>query len=361
MKDQDKPSNAELLRYFTGDPHLDSQDEARIGAWIQAHYSAVPFVSEQERPRSVEWDTETELQELEAKIDSRASSQPEQTASPPQAPRERPARRRQRTRRRTTSPVWRAAAILALMAVSGLLAVSLWGDLGLGGGASSLAVREVTTDRGQRAQVRLADGSEVMLSVDSKMRIPEGANASEGARTVHLEGEAYFEVESDPDRPFRVHAGGTVSRVLGTAFSVRAYPDEEDARVVVEEGSVAVEPERAEAETALALTRQQMGRWSQHRPDSVRVSQNVDVRRFLDWKEGNLTFEGTPLREVIAQMERWYDLNVQLTDTSLESRTFTGTFDESTPVTEVLDTFTFATGLRYQKKGRTVVLRPATE
>lgn len=350
MTDPNEISKADLLRYFTGDDRLSPEEEERIGAWLEEHPDWKSLLNDQEE--SIDWETEAEFRVLQAKMDRSADRSPD---DPERSPHERPARKKRSTRR-MASRVGRVLGVLALMAVSAVLALTFWGDLQLGGGGSS-SMREVATDPGQRAQVRLADGTQVMLNVDSELRIPTDLDEAGSVRDVYLDGEAYFEVSSNPERPFRVHSGGTVTRVLGTAFSVRAYPGE-GGRVVVEEGSVSVQVDRDVPTNRVSLSPRQVGEWSASGAGALQVAENVDVDGYLSWREGRLRFDGASLAEVTGQLERWYDIDIRLADSSMTTRSFTGTFEGATPVREVLDTFTFATGLRYQKEARRVVLRP---
>src|SRR2546429_8326617 len=97
-------------------------------------------------------------------------------------------------------------------------------------------MREVVTARGQRAELRFGDGSRVLLGVASRLRFPASFGRT---RDVELDGEAYFDVQHDAARPFRVHAAGTVTEDLGTQFVIRSYATDTAVRVVVASGRVA--------------------------------------------------------------------------------------------------------------------------
>ena len=132
---------------------------------------------------------------------------------------------------------WRFGAGIAAAAVLVTGAVLAGRELLDASGGNSVE-RVVTVPRGERGRVRLADGSQVMLAAGSTLRHP--AEFPSGSREVALEGEAYFAVEHDAKRPFRVRAGDLVATDLGTEFLVRAYPEDRGARVVVRSGEVAV-------------------------------------------------------------------------------------------------------------------------
>ena len=104
--------------------------------------------------------------------------------------------------------------------------------------SGAAAVAEYSTPRARRADFLLKDGTHVLLSVDSRLRVPADYGVSD--RRVYLEGEAYFEVKHDSAARFLVHTDHAVTEDLGTRFDVRAYRGDSVMRVVVAEGRVAV-------------------------------------------------------------------------------------------------------------------------
>jgi transmembrane sensor len=211
---------------------------------------------------------------------------------------------------------------------------------------SPVALRDYVTPRGQRADFNLADGTHVLLGVASRLRVPADYGARD--RQVYLEGEAYFEVRQDRARPFVVRTGGTVTQDIGTRFVVRAYSDDHAVQVVVAEGRVRLQ--------GTELARGQLGRVAGAGP--VTVKTGVDLDRYLAWTEGRLVFDNTPLRDALPQLDRWYDLDFRLGDSSLASLPVTATF-KNQPTDEVLDLLAQTLGLRQERRGRVVTLYPA--
>src|SRR5699024_7923477 len=97
--------------------------------------------------------------------------------------------------------------------------------------APEMVSQKIITEKGQQTTVQLSDGTRIHLNVESRLSVAAGFN-SDNKRIVHLEGEAFFEVAPDRQRPFEVHTAGSVTQVLGTKFNVSAYPDQEDVQVV---------------------------------------------------------------------------------------------------------------------------------
>lgn len=200
--------------------------------------------------------------------------------------------------------------------------------------------------RGAEYMLVLSDGTHVWLNADSRMRYPSRFVA--GERQVYLEGEAYFEVERDSSRPFVVKTQGTEVRVLGTAFNVKAYP-EEPQRTTLVEGSVEVassgdEVRLAPGEQAVA------GR------EGLRV-RNVNVREQIAWLRHVFVFENTPLEEVLANLERWYDIETFVVNPSLRELRFTASFSRYEPLEKILKTLGMTTSVAFELKGRTVFVR----
>ena len=212
------------------------------------------------------------------------------------------------------------------------------------------AVREVATATGQRATIDLADGSRVILGPRSRISTPE--HFGDGPRDVTLVGEAYFEVQHDSSHPFRVHAAGGVAEDIGTRFVVRAYAGEPALRVVVAAGRVRV------ARAGAAPVALGGGQLATLDASGVAAVHAVDTAAYVAFSDGRLVFDGTPLDEVMAELGRWYDLDVRLTVPEYADRhisaSFTGLAED-----DVLGAVAAAAGLRYTRQGRTVTFSRA--
>ncbi len=218
--------------------------------------------------------------------------------------------------------------------------------------------REYSTPRAQRGTVQLLDGTRLVLGPASRLRLSRQFGVT---REVYLEGEAFFQVAHDSTRPFIVHAANAVTRVLGTEFSVRAYPDDREVEVVVKTGKVALRRSSslpADAATSLGaiLTKGQLGRVGFGGPATV--MKEVDLDRLLGWTEGRLVFHRTPLREAVAQIQRWYDLEIHLASPALAANAVTASFAPGEPASEVLHVVAEALNLEAVPTGaRTYMLR----
>jgi ferric-dicitrate binding protein FerR (iron transport regulator) len=224
--------------------------------------------------------------------------------------------------------------------------------------------REVVTRRGERAGFSLADGTRVMLGADSRLTIPPSYDQPGAGRQVRLEGQGYFLVTHDSLRPFLVHTRLGTAEDLGTEFVVSTYAEAGGMRVVVATGKVALR-QRPAAPAAAApgdsLPLVTLGQGDLARLDSAGTATvtRVDPAAYLAWTRGALVFDGTPLREVLPQLARWYDLDIRLADDSLGARRLTATFRDQS-ISAVLDQMALSLELRVKRAGRTVVLHPSS-
>ena len=248
-----------------------------------------------------------------------------------------------------------AAALLILVAAGSLLVYGRWR-------APAAELQGFATRRSQTAVLELPDGSRLMLGPASRLRLPANGGLRVGStRDVYLEGEAYLEVKHDAARPFRVHTAAGVVEDIGTEFLVSAYPDAPGMRVVVATGMVALyRPPTAGAARRPLLTLAH-GDVAQLVASGVAtVTHDVDVTSYIAWTRGDLGFDGTRLGDVVAALERWYDVEIRLTDSSLAERRLTATFRRES-LSQVLELLALSLNVRVQRDGRTVVLTPGPQ
>jgi transmembrane sensor len=216
--------------------------------------------------------------------------------------------------------------------------------------------REYVTARGQRATVSLVDGTRVLLSVDSRLRVLRGYGV--GERAVELEGEAYFVVRHDANRPFVVRTARGTMKDLGTEFAVRAYPHESYLQVVVATDSVELfnNTPNDSAATLLTLRPRDRAVIDEHR--RVTVVAGVALDHYVSWTRGRLVFDDDSVATVLTQLERWYDLDIGVDDPSLGAERITISF-ETESAEEALSALAKVLDVRLTRSGRSVRLVPA--
>lgn len=182
-----------------------------------------------------------------------------------------------------------------------------------------------TTRIGELRRITLDDGSTVALNTNSEVRV----RYSENARQVELaRGEALFEVAKNKARPFKVEAGRTTVFAVGTAFSVRlrAEPRDERVDVVVTEGRVAINPPTAATYSAGTVAIVRNGRI-----ESTTLLSAEDISGKLAWISGRLVFQGEKLGEVVAEINRYNQRQLEVSDPDIAGVRIGGTFNPSDP------------------------------
>ncbi len=245
-----------------------------------------------------------------------------------------------------------AAAALAIMAAGGVARLLERHAPGATPQPAVMApTREYATTRGQRAEVRLVDGTRVVLAPASRIVLP--ASYDSLAREITLEGEAYFDVAHDESRPFTVRAAHALIHDLGTRFGVRAYAGERAVSVVVTQGLVRVGQDSGRADSEPLL---RSGDLARLRPGGETVvSHGVDTTRFTSWVRGTLVFDRTPVPDALAEIGRWYDVEMLIADSTLARGTLTATLSDG-PLSQAIDLVALSLGARAEERGRTITL-----
>lgn len=184
---------------------------------------------------------------------------------------------------------------------------------------AAIEYNKLSVPRGGVYQLKLEDGSRVWLNSDTRLRFPVAFGGN--VREVFLEGEAYFEVEKDSQRPFIVHAGEQVVRVLGTGFGITCYPDEKEQSVTLVEGKVEVVFPRYVKETYVMVPGNQV---LYDKIQHVASCREVNVREFVAWKDGNYVFDKKRLEDILNTLSRWYDFRVFYQNSSSKDILFSG-------------------------------------
>lgn len=235
---------------------------------------------------------------------------------------------------RSLNRIWSAAAAIAVLLVAG------WWIFMREAGSKTL---EYSTADNQSRSITLPDQSKIVLNENSTLAYTfDGKN-----RQVELSGEAFFDVEKDPKHPFVIHSGEVETKVLGTSFNIRAYPDEAKVKVSVKTGRVEVrkvQKSQPEAAPALVLLPGNTGVYSteeavlEKAPDIA--TEDVDA-----WQQGTVVFAGgTTLAEVIPAVEKLYDIKIQADASILSSTIYGARFTRDMSVQDALNLITVPIG-----------------
>ncbi|MEX0685036.1 MAG: FecR domain-containing protein [Balneolales bacterium] len=218
-------------------------------------------------------------------------------------------------------PIWfvKVAAVFVII-TSALFLISHLSDIDYDD--NQIINREtISTNKGQRARAFLADGTEVHLGVETTLEYGNGLVGEN--REVYLEGEAFFKVTSNKKRPFIVYAGGTITEVIGTEFSVRSYPDDKEIITVVNEGKVSFGNKFS---NSVILSKGNLGRINRADMSEVSVLEDINLEQYLGWKDGHLIFKDAVFGDIQTYFERWYNIKIYFIDEELKQRRLTGSF-----------------------------------
>ena len=222
---------------------------------------------------------------------------------------------------------WPWAAALAATLVLGVFL--LWpaqqGDLG---------GELFETALGEQRSVELSDQSRIMLNTATRLRISLG----DGQRLVTLlRGEAFFQVQPDPERPFHVDTGSTRITVLGTAFNV--YRERDAADITVTEGVVRVTELGATGGRAPATAVLHINQQLHADRRGLSAVAAVDAGKHTAWQRGELVADKMPLTELVSQLQRYHPTRILIVDPQVAALTVSGVFrlDDLEAILEALE------------------------
>ena len=175
--------------------------------------------------------------------------------------------------------------------------------------------------KGNNYKVVLSDGTKVWLNSHSRISFPKQFGSDR--RQVSVEGEAYFEVAPDKNKPFIVHHERQDIIVLGTHFNVKCYADDKQVMTTLFEGRVNVKENDADKRLLLVP-----GEESVLGEIDFFTKRKADLAAVAAWRNGLFSFHNTPFSEVLKQISRWYNVDV-IYKSALPNETFTGQVDRS--------------------------------
>ena len=193
---------------------------------------------------------------------------------------------------------------------------------------------------GVKSSITLGDGTRVMLNAGSNLSYEE--NKFKEVREVFLEGEAFFEVVPDPERPFTVNAGGVHATALGTTFNIMAYKEEKQ-QISLHTGKVSIEVPNTEIEKIFLSPREAI----RISPDRRVVSKaKFDEETILAWTKKTIVFEDTSLAEAIRTLENWYGVKFNFQNRPKPGMHLSGRFHNET-LENVMEGLRYTAGLDF--------------
>ena len=210
----------------------------------------------------------------------------------------------------------------------------------------SLVFNTLIVPKGGEYSLELPDGTVVWVNSESSLRFPEKFTSNR--REVFLEGEAYFEVKKDANRPFYVYTEVGKVRVLGTAFNVCAYSNDRFWQTTLVEGSVMINQE--EKEVLLKPN-------EQYQID-VRTGKaglrEVLPELYTSWRDGKFYFKAYTFEELVEKLERWYDFKMFYMNEEIKTRRFSGVVNKYQPLEEMFKFLQMTSDVQFNVKGNVV-------
>lgn len=195
-------------------------------------------------------------------------------------------------------------------------------------------------------KVMLSDGTAVWLMSGSTINYPSSFNGDK-TRNVEVNGEAFFEVAKDTKHPFIVDLGKVGLRVVGTSFYVMNYSDENRIEVVLKTGKVALyEGEYDPGKEFVYMEPGQLAAYTRGKTGFSISPTYAD--KYTSWTNGKLIFNDDPLDEVLKRLGRWYNVTIEIKDTTVSRFPFTTTI-ENENLDQIIELLQYATPFKYTK------------
>ncbi|OOG18857.1 hypothetical protein BWD42_02545 [Sphingobacterium sp. CZ-UAM] len=210
---------------------------------------------------------------------------------------------------------------------------------------SKVHVNTLSTPRGGRYQLTLADGTQVWLNAQSSITYPSAFRGN--SREVTISGEVYFEVAHNAAMPFRVKSENQTIEVLGTHFNVNTYQAKSRTKTTLLSGSIAL----SNALQRIVLKPGQQGIVA---GSSLSVKQ-VDPAEIIAWKEGYFDFTDADIGSVIDELGRWYNVDIHYQGAATKE-TFTGRIPRSWPFEKVLNLLKTFKSIQVEMQGRRLIV-----
>ena len=231
---------------------------------------------------------------------------------------------------------------------------------------------EIVSERGVRKQLVLPDGTKVWLNADSRL-VYDGTLETGSTRNVRLEGEAYFDVTRNRNRPFVITTDRISIRVLGTTFNVKAYPDDARTEATLISGEIELSVKDRPNEKILMKPNEKvavvdhpqvpglMGSSDEKRLtltignlSKVQVADREYIRE-TSWINNKLVFKDETMEEIVPKLERWYDVDISLRDTRVKGYRYTATITEE-DIGEVLEAMQLIKSFHFKVDSNDVII-----
>ncbi|OFY41778.1 MAG: hypothetical protein A2X18_10685 [Bacteroidetes bacterium GWF2_40_14] len=214
---------------------------------------------------------------------------------------------------------------------NGLLSYNKTSDLT---STKKISYNQIFVPRNGEYRLTLEDGTRIWINSETNIQYPVSFNG--GKRTVRLQGEAYFEVAHNPDKPFIVELDNAKIKVLGTSFNIKAYKEDLSLTTTLAEGKVSFSSKSGEENLVLNPGEQ----FELDKTSGEVTKRDVDVSIYTSWKEGRFAFRNLRVEDIFKTLSRWYDVEVVYETDAIKEKKFTGDlkrYDDFNKILEIME------------------------
>jgi ferric-dicitrate binding protein FerR (iron transport regulator) len=244
---------------------------------------------------------------------------------------------------------------------------------------TEIAFNEINVPQGSKSSIILSDGSKIWLNSSTSLKYPE--KFEPGFREVYLEGEAFFDIAEDKDKPFFVRTSDLNIKVLGTSFNVKSYANEGTIETTLESGSISIHKELEGKKSDLVLKPNQRLTFvkkkgiilvddikshleenkstpvsTERKVEKIYLDKNIDTKLYTSWKDNKLVFNDETFESLVIKIERWYNVKIIIQGEKLKQYRFSGTFENET-VEQALNALQITTKFQYTLKQNIITIK----
>ncbi|MDR1623829.1 MAG: DUF4974 domain-containing protein [Tannerellaceae bacterium] len=206
---------------------------------------------------------------------------------------------------------------------------------------------EVSANKGEKASLTLTEGTTVAINSDSKITLPNDYNRKN--RFLKLEGEAYFDVKHNPEKPFIVECEDIKIRVWGTSFGIKAYGNENHISIVLNTGKIQLTTPKEKIEMAPDE------RVLYNKTTQRATREKVNADDYTGWRQNRLRFENESLETIMQTISRMHNIDIVFESPHLTEMRFTGTID-NTSIKSVLEAIMLTSSINYRSNNGIIYL-----
>lgn len=228
------------------------------------------------------------------------------------------------------------AAVMLVLIIGGMYLYGLKGK--------SEQYNTILVPAGQRINLILSDNTNLWLNANTTFRYP--TEFSKETRTVYLDGEAYFEVSKDDNKPFIVKTDKGDIHVTGTIFNVEAYSQYNSFETSLFEGGVDI------FKGYMKLVSLKPNEKGTIENSQLTITNITDTDKYL-WKDGLIAFNSTKIEDILVTLEKYFDVDIQINSSKLPQHTYTGKFRQSDGVDYALRVLQKSIQFNYKREEET--------